>query len=144
MTKKELLEKRILEALTAKKVQLAEYDAYLKAEHDKYMEEAANQTEECFKKDAIHMAKASLNKQLHGYEFIEEWKNAIAKAMYNRIYHQWHSAECGGRGFKGHGAYITSELNEDEKANVDEVFNRLVKRGYLKLSKSGKMATFTK
>lgn len=143
MTKKELLEKKILEALEAKKLELAQYDADRKADYDELMHKAEIQISEYWKKDFQRSAEYWLSFQKHGYDFLPEWKNVISKAMYSKTYYIWHSAQAGRNG-TGHGSYVTTELNEKEEDNVNEVFNRLVKRGYLKVSKSGKMATFTK
>ena len=138
------LENKILAALKERKADLAKYDADRKAEYDEYMAEAAIQTSDYWKKDLEGSARWALHFQHHGYDFIEAWKNVISKAMYGRIYHEWHSAQAGRYKGTGHGAYITSELTVEEQGKVGKVFDGLVRQGYLKLSKSGKQATFTK
>ena len=138
------LERKIIEALKNKKDALAKYDEDRKAEYDEYMAEANIQTSEYWKKDLQHSAEWALHFQKHGYDFIEAWKNVIAVAMYGRIYHEWHSAQAGRYKGTGHGAYVTSELTTEEQGKVGKVFDGLVKHGYLRLSKSGKQATFTK
>ena len=138
------LEIKIYNALKEHEAWMAQYDADRKAEYDKYMAEAANQKDEYWKKDKIHSAEWALHFQKHGYDFIETWKNIISKAMYGRIYHEWHSAQAGRYKGTGHGAYITSELTEKEKEMVSKIFNNLVEKGYLKKSKSGKQAKLVK
>jgi hypothetical protein len=138
------LENKILEALKSKKTDLAKYDADRKAEYDEYMAKAAIQTSDYWKKDCERSAEWALHFQHHGYDFIEAWKNVIAKAMYGRIYQEWHSAQAGRYRGTGHGAYTTSELTYEEQGKVGKVFDGLVRQGYLKVSKSGKQATFTK
>lgn len=147
------LENKILEALKTTKAKMEEYDKNRKAEYDEYMKKAEEQTIEYWKKDYIvdfwkkdyiHKAEWALHFQMHGYNFLTEWKNVISNAMYGRTYHEWHSAQAGRYKGTGHGAYATTELNEQEIEMVDKVFDNLVKRGYMKLSKSGKKATFTK
>lgn len=142
MTRAELGNK-ILEALKAHNEWMASYDADRKAEYDEYMAQAAIQTSEYWKEDMQHSAEWALSFQKHGYDFLEDWKNVISKAMYGRIYHEWHSAQAGRRG-TGHGAYITSELTEKEKTIVTKIFNSLVDHGYLKKSKSGAKAKLVK
>jgi len=138
------LENKILDALKEHKNWMDAYDADRKAEYDKHMADAAMQTDEYWKKDCENSANWALHFQKHGYDFLEGWKNIIAKAMYGRIYHEWHSAQAGRYKGTGHGAYITSELTDEEKEKVTKVFNGLVNHGYIRLSKSGKMAMFTK
>lgn len=143
LEKKEL-ENKILTALKEHAEWMDEYDANRKAEYDEDMEMAEIQTSECWKKHYQESAEWALHFQKHGYDFIDGWKNVIAKAWYGRIYQQWHSAQAGRYKGQGHSSYITSELTTDEQNNVNEVFNRIVNRGILKKSKSGKMATLTK
>lgn len=134
------LENKILEALKNKNENMKKYDEDRKAEHDSYMKEAEAQTEEYWKKDLISKANWALHFQKHEYDFIEAWKNVISKVMYGRIYHEWHPAQAGKYKGTGYGAYVTSELTDKEKDNIDRVFNGLVRRGYIRLSKSGKQA----
>lgn len=108
------------------------------------MKEAEIQTSEYWKKDFIHQAEWALHFQNHGYDFITTWKNIISNTMYNRRYHEWHSAQAGRYKGTGHGAYVTSELDQKEIEIINKVFAGLVRQGYLRLSKSGKQATFTK
>jgi len=138
------LEIKILDALQVEKERLAKYDDYLKSLYDKYMEKAEQSDEEYWKKDCKRSAEFHLSGQKHGYNFLTDWKNVISSAMYGRIYFQWHSAQAGRYKGTGHGAYVTTELTEKEISNIDKVFNGLVRHGYLKLSKSGKMAKYTK
>ena len=138
------LENKILAALKDYKNWIATYDANRKAEYDKLMAKAAIQTDDYWKKDLEGSARWALHFQKHGYDFLEGWKNIIAKAMYGRIYHEWHSAQAGRYRGTGHGAYVTTELTSEEISNIDKIFNGLVKHGYLRISKSGKQATFTK
>lgn len=136
------LENKILQALKEKMDCLAEYDADCKANYDKHMARAAQQTSNYWKEDEERIARFELSWQKHGYDFLESWKNVISMAMYGRVYHEWHSAQAGRYRGTGHAAYVTTELSEQEIKNVDEVFRRLVNKGYLKKSKSGKQATF--
>lgn len=136
------LENKILEALKAEKKRIAEYDAVCQGIADDYMRRASEQTSDYWKKDFENSAKFHLSGQKHGYDFLEAWKNAISKAMYGKIYSEWHPAQAGRYKGTGHGAYATTELTAKEAENVDKVFAGLVKRGYLKLSKSGKMAIY--
>jgi len=138
------LENKILAALEAEKTRLAKYDAHCKAEYDQYMKQAEEQTSNYWKKDLQNKAEWALGFQKHGYNFLTDWKNVISNAMYGRIYYEWHSAQAGRYKGTGHGAYVTSELTDTEQEIVNKVFNGLVKHGHLKLSKSGKMATFTR
>lgn len=138
------LEIKILDALKEHKAWIAKHDADCKARYDKHMEEAAIQTSEYWRKDCEGSANWALHFQKHGYDFLEAWMNAIAKAMYGRIFHEWHSAQAGRYKGTGHGAYITSELTVEEQSKVRKVFKALTMQGYFKISKSGKQATFTK
>ena len=138
------MEEKILSALEQKMADMAKYDADRQAEYDSYMEQAKIQTSEYWKKDLQHSAEWALGFQKHGYEFIDGWKNVISKAMYNRLYSEWHSAQAGKYKGTGHPAYMSTELTPEEKDKVYKVYQGLVKQGYLKLSKSGKMATFVK
>ena len=138
------LENKILITLNTKANKLKKYDEKCKAEYDKLMKKAENQVDEYWKKDFIHQAEWALSFQKHEYDFVQEWKNIIAMVMYNRIYHEWHSAQAGRYRGTGHGAYITSELTTEERSNIDKVFNGLVKHGYLRLSKTGKQAKLIK
>ena len=139
---KQAMETKILKALTDKVAKMQQYDADRQAEYDDYMKKANAQTNDYWKKDLQNSAEWALHFQKHGYDFLESWKNEISKAMYGREYHQWHSAQAGRYKGTGHGAYVTTELTPQEIANVDAVFQGLIKHGYLKLSKSGKQATF--
>ncbi len=136
------LENKILEDLKKYSDWMAEYDEDRQKEYDDYMKQAEQQESEFWKKEYEQSAKWAIHFQKHGYAFLSDWKNVISKAMYERLYEIWHSAEAGKRKGTGHGAYITSELSEIEMDNIDKVFNALVNRGYLRLSKSGKMATY--
>lgn len=138
------LENKILDALKAKNERMKEYDADRKAEYDAYMKKASIQESEYWKKDFERQAEWALHFQKHGYEFITTWKNVISNAMYGKTYQEWHSAQAGRYKGTGHGAYITTQLTAIEKEKVNKVFEGLVKHGYLKLSKSGEMATFIK
>jgi hypothetical protein len=136
------LEQKILEALKAEKERIKKYDAVCQEIADDYMRKAAEQTSDYWKKDYERSAQFHLSQQKHGYEFHQTWKNAISGVMFGRIYYEWHPAQAGRYKGTGHGAYATSELTDEEQEIVDKVFNGLVKHGYLKISKSGKMATF--
>ncbi len=139
------LENKIMESIKAKIVAMDKYDADRKAEYDDYMAQAAATDSEFWKKDHIHSAEWSLSFQHHGYEFIEEWCNVISKAIYDgREYHQWHSA-CAGR-YKGtgHGSYVTTELNKEERETIGKIWHNMVAKGYFKVSKSGCKAKFIK
>ena len=138
------MESKIFNALKEHKAWMASYDADRKAEYDEHMAEAAIQEDEYWRKDCEHSAEWALHFQKHGYDFIEAWMNVISKAMYGRTYHEWHSAQAGRYKGTGHGAYVTTELTGDEIQMVNKVFDNLVNKGYLKKSKSGKQATFTK
>lgn len=138
------LEKKIIEAVNQKKSDMEKYDKDRKAEYDEYMKKAAIQSVEFWKKDFEHRAQWSLSFQKHGYDFLEAWKNTIAKAMYGRIYHEWHSAQAGRYPGTGHGAYVTTELNEKEIEIINKVFDGMVKKGYFRISKSGKQAKLVK
>lgn len=138
------LENKILEALKEQKEKLAKYDENRKAEYDEYMKKAEEQTSEYWKKDFQHKAEWALGFQKHGYAFVTVWKNVIADVMYGRTYYEWHPAQAGRYKGTGHGAYVTSELTDVEIEIINKVFDGLVKHGYLKISKSGKMATFTR
>lgn len=138
------LEIKILNALKAHKEWMDDYDVHCKDEYDEYMKKAAAQTSDYWKKDFERSARWALHFQKHGYDFLTGWKNVISNAMYGRVYHEWHSAQAGRYRGTGHGAYVTTELTDKEIENIDKVFAGLVKHGYLKLSKSGKMATLKK
>ncbi len=136
------LEKKILDALKAHMEWMASYDSNRKAEYDDYMQQAEAQEINYWKKDLQHRAEFQLSKQKHGYDFLTTWKNIISNAMYGRTYYEWHPAQAGKYKGTGHGAFATSELTDAEQEIIEKVFDGIVKRGYLKLSKSGKMATF--
>lgn len=136
------LESKILEALKAEKERIAEFDAVCKEIADDYMRKAEIQTSDYWKKDFERSAQFHLSHQKHGYDFLEAWKNAISKAMYSKVYSEWHPAQAGRYKGTGHGAYVTTELTDEEIVKIDKVFAGLVKHGYLKVSKSGKMATY--
>ena len=136
------LENKIIEALKKHREWMDNYDAHCKAEYDECMKQAEEQTDEYWKEDMKNHAEWHLSFQKHGYDFLTGWKNVISNVMYGRVYHEWHSAQAGKYKGTGHGAYITSELTNAEAENIDKVFAGLVKYGYLKLSKSGKMATY--
>ena len=138
------LEIRILGALKEKKAELKRYDADRQAEYDEYMEEAEIQTSDYWRKDLQRSAEWALHFQKHGYDFIEAWLNVIAGVMYGRIYSEWHPAQAGRYKGTGHAAYTSSELTQTERENVYKVFKGLEKHGYIRISKSGKQATFTK
>lgn len=137
------LENKILAALRDKNNKMAKFDADMQAEHDGFMKRADEQDDLYWKKEFQHKAEWSLGFQNHGYEFVDEWCNVIADAIYGKIYHEWHSAVAGRRG-TGHGAYSTTELTHDEHEKVYKVFKGLVNQGYLKLSKSGYKAKLVK
>ena len=141
------LEAKILEALKSHAESMDSYDADRQKAADRCKEEAkaleANGQKGMWGSEGkLHEAKWELSFQKHGYDFLTGWKNIISVVMYGRIYEEWHSAHAGRYKGKGHGAYITSELTDAEAEIIDRVFNGLVKHGYLRLSKSGKMATF--
>lgn len=135
-------ETKIIDSLKSHMNWMAKCDADRKADYDEYMKQAAAQSSEYWKKDFQHRAEWQLGFQKHGYDFLTDWKNIISKAMYGRTYQEWHSAQAGRYRGTGHGAYTTTELTEKEIGIVDKVFEGLVRNGYLKISKSGKMATF--
>lgn len=138
------LENKILEELKNHMNHLDDFDKQMQAEADEYRKKAAIQKSEYWKKDLEGSAEWVLHFQHHGYDFLEAWKNIISKAVYGRIYHEWHSAQAGRYKGTGHAAYITTELTEEEKEKVGKIFDGLVRQGYLKISKSGKMARYTK
>lgn len=139
---KQAMEAKILKALADKFAKMNQHDVDLQAEYAAKMKKITPQMTNYEKSLAQTEAEWSLGFQKHGYDFKEEWKNEISKAMYGRTYHEWHSAQAGRYKGTGHGAYITTELTPQEIANVDAVFQGLIKHGYLRLSKSGKQATF--
>lgn len=139
---KQAMETKILKALTDKVVKMQQHDADMQAMYDAKMKKITPNMSDYQKDLAKNEAEWALSFQKHGYDFKESWKNEISKAMYGREYHQWHSAQAGRYKGTGHGAYVTTELTPQEIANVDAVFQGLIKHGYLKLSKSGKQATF--
>lgn len=136
------LENKILTALASKGERMQAFDDERKAEYDRKIKQAEAQTSEYWKNDLKIKAEWSLGLQHHGYDFLEAWKNEISKAMYGRIYHEWHSAQAGRYKGTGHGAFVTTELNEQEIENVNKVFKNLVNKGYFKISKTGKQAKF--
>lgn len=144
LNNKKSLEQKILQALDDRNTWMEQYDVDRKAEYDSYMKKAAIQKDDYWKKDYESQADWALHFQKHGYDFLTSWKNVISNAMYGKTYEEWHSAQAGRYKGTGHGSYITTELTKEQIANIDKVFNGLVKQGYLKLSKSGKMATFIK
>ena len=109
---------------------------------DKYYKQAEETTDEYWKKDYIRNAEWELGFKHHGYEFLDEWGNVIAKAVYNKVYHEWHSASCGTKYRRGHGAYSTSELNKEERTVIYKIFYNMVAKGLFKVSKSGYKAKF--
>lgn len=141
-TKMTELESKILTALTEKTEKMNKFDALCKAEYDEKMRKAEAQTVEYWKNDLKRQAEWSLGFQHHGYDFLEAWKNEISKAMYGRTYHEWHSAQAGRYKGTGHGAYITTELDEHEREIINKVFKNLIDKGYFKVSKTGKQAKF--
>lgn len=138
------LELKIIEYLRKHVDQLKKYDATCQEIANEYLAKAAIQTEKYWKEDFENTAKFHLGQQQHEYDFLNNWKNDISMAMYGRIYHEWHPAQAGRYKGTGHGAYITTELTTEEQEIVNKVFNGLVKHGYLRLSKSGKMAKMVK
>lgn len=138
------MENKIYKALKEQVDFLAKYDADRKAEYDANMAKAAIQTEKYWKDDFERSAQWALHFQKHGYDFLESWKNVIAKAIYGRIYHEWHSAQAGRYKGTGHGAYTSTELDEKEIKMVNAIFDNLVKKGYFKISKTGKQAKLVK
>lgn len=138
------LENKILEAIRNKCEQMEQYDAERQAVADKYYKQAEETTDEYWKKDYISNAEWELGFKHHGYDFKEEWKNAISKAMYNKVYHKWHCASCGTKYHRGHGGYASTELSNEEYSNINKIFSNMVEKGYFKISKSGYKAKFTK
>lgn len=143
------LENKILNALREKSERMKEYDAHCQEEADKCMEKAKALEAEgklgMWGSDGeIGHAKWHLSFQKHGYDFLTNWKNTISEVMYGKTYYEWHPAQAGRYRGTGHGAYVTSELTDHEQEIINKVFDGLVKHGYLKLSKSGKMATLKK
>lgn len=141
MTKLEL---RILNELQNHVEQLRKFDKTCEDIANKYFRKAEIQTVKYWKEDYERTARFHLGHKMHEYDFLTEWKNVIAKAMYNKTYQEWHSAEAGRYAGTGHGAYITTELTEQELKNIDIVFDNMVDLGYFKISKSGKMAKLNK
>lgn len=142
LNSKQAMEAKILKALADKFAKMEQFDKDRQAEYDAKMKKITPNMTDYQKDLAKTEAEWSLGFQKHGYDFKEAWKNEISKAMYRRTYHEWHSAQAGRYKGTGHGAYITTELTPQEIANVDAVFQGLIKHGYLRLSKSGKQATF--
>lgn len=139
------LEIKIIEELRKHVDQLKKYDATCEEVANEYLRKAEIQTEKYWKEDFERAVRFHLGQKQHEYDFLNNWKNDISKAMYDgRIYHEWHPAQAGRYKGTGHGAYITSELTEEEKQIVNKVFDGLVKHGYLRISKSGKMAKMVK
>lgn len=136
------LESKILSALEAHESWMAQYDRDRKAEYDEYMAKAAQQKDDYWKKDFEGQAEWALHFQKHGYDFLTGWKNIISKAVYGRIYEEWHSAQAGRYKGTGHGAFTTTELEEAEIKKINIILENLIKKGYLRLSKSGKMARY--
>lgn len=141
MTKEEL-EGRILRELQVHADDIKHHDDVCQELYNEHMSNAATMDNEYFKMDEERKAQWNLGCKKHGYDFLEGWKNSISKAMYGRVYSEWHSAQAGRYKGTGHGAYVTTELSEKEQDNINKVFEGLVKRNYIKLSRSGKMATF--
>ena len=125
MSRREM-EEKILVALREKMDKMSAWDAHLKEEYDDYMRQAEEQENDYWKKDLQRQARRAISLQNHGYEFLAGWKNIISKVMFDRIYR----------------AYVTTELSDEEIVVIDKVFDGLVRLGFLRLSKSGKMATF--
>lgn len=136
------LEIKILDALKNERQRLKDYDVMLQEMHDEHMKIAEIQTSDYWKRDYEDRAKFDLSHQKHEYNFITEWKNVIASAMYGKIYYEWHSAQAGRYKGTGHGAYVTTELTDVEIEKVDKIFQNMINKKYFRISKSGKMAKF--
>lgn len=138
------LENEILEAVKVRCREMEKYDAERQEAYNRYMQKAEATDDEYWKKDYEGSARWELQFQHHGYDFLEGWKNIIAKVMYNRIFLEWHSASCSARYSKGHGGYYSSELTNKEREVIGKIFNSMVTKGFFKVSKSGYKAKFTK
>lgn len=136
------LEIKILDALKSERQRLKDYDVMIQEMHDENMRKAAIQTSDYWKKDFEDRAKFNLNHKKHEYNFITEWKNVIASAVYGRIYYEWHPAQAGRYKGTGHGAFVTSELTDVEIEKVDKIFQNMINKKYFRISKTGKMAKF--
>lgn len=136
------LEIKILDALKSERQRLKDYDVMIQEMHDENMRKAAIQTSDYWKKDFENRAKFNLNHKKHEYNFITEWKNVIASAVYGRIYYEWHPAQAGRYKGTGHGAFVTSELTDVEIEKVDKIFQNMINKKYFRISKTGKMAKF--
>lgn len=137
-------EVKIIEALENKMRELEAYDNSMQELANKKLELAKIQTHDYWKKEYEDRAAWALAHQRHGYAFVNEWLNVISYAMYDRLDNEWHSASCGTKWSSGKPAHVTSELNNHEQKIVCQVFKNLVSKKYIRLSKSGKMATYTK
>lgn len=136
------LEVKILDALKNERQRLKDFDVMIQEMHDENMRKAAIQTSDYWKKDFEDRAKFNLNHKKHEYNFITEWKNVIASAVYGRIYYEWHPAQAGRYKGTGHGAFVTSELTDVEIEKVDKIFQNMINKKYFRISKTGKMAKF--
>ena len=136
------LEIKILDALKSERQRLKDYDVMIQEMHDENMRKAAIQTSDYWKKDFEDRAKFNLKHKKHEYNFINEWKNVIASAVYGRIYYEWHPAQAGRYKGTGHGAFVTSELTDVEIEKVDKIFQNMINKKYFRISKTGKMAKF--
>ena len=136
------LEIKILDALKSERQRFKDYDVMIQEMHDENMRKAAIQTSDYWKKDFEDRAKFNLNHKKHEYNFITEWKNVIASAVYGRIYYEWHPAQAGRYKGTGHGAFVTSELTDVEIEKVDKIFQNMINKKYFRISKTGKMAKF--
>jgi len=136
------LEMKILDALKNERQRLKDFDVMIQEMHDENMRKAAIQTSDYWKKDFEDRAKFNLNHKKYEYNFITEWKNVIASAVYGKIYYEWHPAQAGRYKGTGHGAYVTTELTDVEIEKVDKIFQNMINKKYFRISKSGKMAKF--
>lgn len=137
-----IMENKILDALGEWSEHLAQYDAKKQVEYDEYVNEAERTSNSYEKRLIMIRAENCLIAQHHGYDFVTTWMNVISGVMYKKTYYEWHSAQAGKYGKKGHGSYATTELTEKEEDDLYKVFDGLVRHGLLKLSKSGKKAVF--
>lgn len=136
------LEVKILDALKNERQRLKDFDVMIQEMYDENMKMAEIQIDDFWKRDYEDRAKFNLSHKKHEYNFITEWKNVIASAIYGRIYYEWHPAQAGRYKGTGHGAYVTSELTDVEIEKVDKIFQNMINKKYFRISKSGKMAKF--
>ena len=87
-------------------------------------------------KAIIEKIKEAQIEKLGNYSYIDTVKNAICEAMFSRCISEY----AGSRYTSWHGG----EATDEQKEKVEKVYNGLLKKGYLKLSKSELMVKLVK